>query len=232
MRVAITSDWHWLDPPDIPECDLLLLPGDIFPGSGNGFPEFARWLEEQPATDIIAVAGNHDGYVATGEGRRLAKWLPMHYLENESVEVAGLKVFGSPLSTPFNNWDFMADESKLEEVWATIPDDVDVVVTHGPARGIGDLTRSGVLTGSITLRERLRELHGLRLYAFGHIHESAGVYGLPFAPGAPLNEDGTSTRLGNPWVGPVSGLSYVVCVNSSYVDENYKPTNPVVVVDL
>lgn len=215
-RVAITSDWHWNAPPDVPECDLLLLPGDIFPSSGSGFAALAEWLHRQPARSIVAVAGNHDHIATTDEGRKAAVGMPWIYLENEWVEAEGLRIFGSPLSTPFNNWDFMADESKLEQVWATIPDDIDVLVTHGPARGLGDKTTGGVSTGSITLRERLRELRQLRLYAWGHIHEAHGLYGIPRAN---LEDEYES-------------VDYTVGVNSSYVDERYQPVNPVVVIDL
>ena len=49
----------------------------------------------------------------------------------------------------------MKDEADLAAVWALIPPDVDVLVTHGPPFGHGDLAVHGVHVGSDTLAARL-----------------------------------------------------------------------------
>lgn len=60
--------------------------------------------------------------------------------------------------------------------WARIPDDVDVLVTHGPPRRILDLSPGQhEHAGDPELMSRVKELTSLRLHCFGHIH---GGYGM------------------------------------------------------
>jgi predicted phosphohydrolase len=70
----------------------------------------------------------------------------------------------------------------LREKWALIPTDTDVLITHGPPLGIGDLTHGKVNAGCRDLLERVREVKP-RLHLFGHIHEGRGVFESPEAPG-------------------------------------------------
>jgi hypothetical protein len=60
------------------------------------------------------------------------------YLEHESIEVEGVKIFGSPYSLEFYDWGFMYNKSEAFKLWSMIPENTDVVVTHGPPYGIQD----------------------------------------------------------------------------------------------
>ena len=68
MRLVLTSDFHGFLPKRVPECDLLLIAGDVCPvwNHDRKFQafwlrnDFTDWLKEQPATDIIGIGGNHD----------------------------------------------------------------------------------------------------------------------------------------------------------------------------
>jgi hypothetical protein len=62
------------------------------------------------------------------------------YLDHEMVEVEGLKIFGSPYQPLFYNWGFQYHNSRANEIWSKIPEGVDILLTHGPPRGILDLT--------------------------------------------------------------------------------------------
>lgn len=201
-RVVVTADFHGRlpSPSEIPPCDLLLIAGD-FAGIS------ADWLLRLPADEIVAVAGNHD-WDAQNDPEPFRR-LPWTYLEDESATVAGLKVWGSPFSMPFHNWAFMAPEHELEKKWATIPDDTEILVVHGPAHLLLDRAQRNVDTGSQTLKKRLGELLRLKLFACGHIHECYGQTGMMRADG-----------------------SFLPVVNGSYVDERYRPGNPPIVVDL
>jgi predicted phosphodiesterase len=223
MKVVVTSDFHETLPPDVPRCDLLLLAGDCLPASSRPsvflapgeLPYLARfrdWLERQPAESIVGVAGNHDWIAKTDP--EIVRSLPWIYLENETAVVDGVRIFGSPLSMPFNNWAYMAPEHELAEVWASIPDDTEVLMVHGPAASILDATRSGTLTGSRTLRDRLKELRDLQLLVTGHIHEAYGT-----------------TEFAQPREGR-GPIPWVRCVNASFMNEQYRPVNPPIEIEL
>ena len=60
-----------------------------------------------------------------------------------------------------------------------IPLDVDILVTHGPAKGFLDLTLRGDVTGCPYLLEKIAELTNLKLFVHGHIHEAYGRIDFP-----------------------------------------------------
>ena len=61
------------------------------------------------------------------------------------------------------------------EEWSRIPEDVEILVTHTPPRGILDRTRRGKRAGCPTLAARIESLSTCRLHVFGHIHEAHGA---------------------------------------------------------
>lgn len=212
-RIVVTSDFHGYLPPDVPACDLLLVGGDVLGSGGREVHQLGGWLARQDAKSIVGVAGNHDFVAKRKPG--IPKALPWVYLENETTVVEGLRVFGSPLSMPFGGWEFMLPEHELEREWEKIPDDVDVLMVHGPAEGILDRTRAGVNTGSRTLRKRIGELPNLKLFVTGHIHEEYGTAEPMLVSAA----DPAKPR-------------WLRCVNGSYMNERYRPGNPPIVIDL
>ncbi len=60
-------------------------------------------------------------------------------------------------------------------MWARIPEDTDVLVTHGPPLGFGDRTRREQRVGCEDLLRRVRVVRP-KLHLFGHIHEDPGVW--------------------------------------------------------
>jgi hypothetical protein len=104
----------------------------------------------------------------------LLRSLPWTYLEDEAAEVAGVRLWGSPWALPCGDWVFTAPEEELELLYAQVPEDAEIVLTHGPAHGCGDLTAGGSSAGSRALRRRLDGLPQLGLAVSGHIHEARG----------------------------------------------------------
>lgn len=98
------------------------------------------------------------------------------YLENSDVTVDGIKIWGSPITPSFGyGWAFNKDRGyDINEVWSKIPNDTDIVITHGPIFGYCDRTQHGGLNvGCEDLYHRLNELKP-KLHFSGHIHEAYG----------------------------------------------------------
>lgn len=193
MRIAAISDLHGYLP-EIPECDVLVVAGDLGPARRwyhKGMSEakhwlsldFTRWLNLVPAKHIVGIAGNHD-FVAEHHPD-LMDSLPWNYLCDSSVTIEGVKFWGSPYTPPFNNWAFN-DEDPAR--WDGIPSDVDIVVTHGPPLGIADRTVGGLNVGSSSLKAWMNVWDQQGLHLFGHIHECHGQKGEWWANVSYVNE--------------------------------------------
>ncbi|MBJ7331702.1 MAG: metallophosphoesterase [Solirubrobacteraceae bacterium] len=186
MRLAAIADLHG-NLPDIPPCDVLLIGGDLCPAADHDVEvqadwldgPFRAWLERLPAEEIVAIAGNHDFVFERAPGLLPAD-LPWVYLQDHDETLGcGLKVWGSPWTPWFFDWAFNAPredgEAFLAARYASVPDDVDVLLLHGPPRGYGDRTVRGMEVGStaeLALIDRVRP----RACVFGHIHEGRGAW--------------------------------------------------------
>ena len=151
---------------DLPEADILVHSGDFtMSGSEAETLDFLEWLCDLPYRHKVLVAGNHDAclYGATLDGLDDN----VHYLCGSGVEIEGLKFWGVPM--------FMEDcvSGHQEQLYAAIPDDTDVLVTHTPPYGILDRDGS-ILYGSRELLEKVRAIRP-RLHLFGHIHRAHGT---------------------------------------------------------
>ena len=74
------------------------------------------------------------------------------------IELNNLKIFGSPWVPKHGHWGFLLNESQRLEKWAQIPEDTDVLITHGPPHGIGDLADSDVHLGCKHLLAKVKEV--------------------------------------------------------------------------
>jgi hypothetical protein len=98
------------------------------------------------------------------------------YLENSSVDIEGVKIWGSPHSPTFGyGWGFNKDRGyDINEVWNTIPIDTDIVITHTPIYGYNDVaSNTNQNVGCEDLYHRLQEVKP-HLHFAGHIHEGYG----------------------------------------------------------
>ncbi|MCI0702381.1 MAG: metallophosphatase domain-containing protein [Planctomycetia bacterium] len=175
MRIVCVSDTHGRHQlTEVPAGDILIHAGDVTThGSLEDAEEFNRWLGTLPHRHKIVIAGNHDFCFQEPPAEARERITNASYLEDSGCEIEGLKFYGSPWTLLFFNWAFMLSEEELADKWARIPNDTDILITHGPPHGILDETNRGECAGSLSLLHRVYEVKP-RLHVFGHIHEAAG----------------------------------------------------------
>lgn len=205
MKIVAFSDIHgqqdkltqWCS---VNPADLLIFAGDL---QGNQTTDdgtnFMEWLHRLPYPFKIIVFGNHDGHYDIASNYVLNnQYHDIVILNNNSLIYQGIKFFGSPHSVEFGSWWFMMKDEELANLWKKIPDDTDILITHGPPYSILDNTVYGVYAGSKSLWSRVTQsLPNLKYHIFGHIHEAAGtetLNGITYMNVSALNERYQFTR--------------------------------------
>lgn len=179
MEIVCISDTHGKhEELDLPPGDMLLHAGDVSSkGYASEVKSFLDWFESQPHQFKLFIAGNHD-FLMEDHPDQFREMLPdsLIYLENESTVIEGITFWGSPISPRFFDWAFNRDRgADIRKYWDGIPDEVDVLITHGPPLDYGDVTARGEKVGCADLKERLMEVRP-QYHIFGHIHEAYGMY--------------------------------------------------------
>lgn len=229
LKIVVVSDTHTQhEKLAIPECDILIHCGDFtYQGKYWEVRPFVSWLRKQPARHKLILAGNHEQtFDRTHEqynpGVKALLADPfdksIHYLENSAITIDRIKFYGTPWTPWFYDWGFNGITDKdlpfarngsrgLTEVYSEIPEDVNVLICHGPPYDILDMSLTGdERTGSVEMRKLTSEkLTQLRLYLCGHIHEARGA----------MVADG--------------GIQFV---NASTLDRSYEVVRPPIIIDL
>jgi Icc-related predicted phosphoesterase len=180
MKLILISDTHGqLDKIKLPDADVLLHAGDAT-GQGNiqqlsRFNEHLGKIKHKYKHGIFFTPGNHDGLFE--ENPALAKSIVTNatVLIDEWVIIEGKIFYFSPYQPAFCDWYFNLPRGpKLAEKWALIPDNTDILITHGPPKGILDLCPDGFQAGCEELFKRVMVVKP-KIHVFGHIHFSYGV---------------------------------------------------------
>jgi len=180
MRIVVISDTHKQEPYlTLPEGDILIHCGDM----GCNYPLDVQimndWFGEQDFRYKLCVAGNHDTELQR-IGKSMCKELLTHvrYLENEEIEIEGLKFWGSPHTPEFNSWAYMYPRRSLDakQIWEKIPYGLDFLITHGPAYQMLDYSKfENKAVGCEVLQREIFKKQPKR-HIFGHIHEQGSQY--------------------------------------------------------
>ena len=187
MKIWHISDTHgYHDLLKVPDgIDMVIHSGDCSNPRDpyNNEPEvreFIQWYKMLPIEHKIYVAGNHDTSIEKGLVKKIDfSGYNIHYLENDYIDIDGIKIFGSPNTPNFGNWAFMKDRTKLERHWrSAIHEQCDIIVTHGPPKGILDKAEDRdhnlECCGDKSLLNRILEIQPT--YAlFGHIHNNGDI---------------------------------------------------------
>lgn len=195
MKIVCISDTHqqhnYLN---IPNCDLLIHCGDFTNlGKNEECYKFIEWLKTlTQVKNIVFIPGNHD-FLAQEDPSWFYKRLKntnIQLLIDEYTIIDGLKIYGTPWTPFFYNWAFNGVDilqnipiSKinppLEKIFEKIPIDTDILLCHGPPKGILDqVIRPDLVenVGSLAIAKRIESLKNLKYYICGHIHGMYGKY--------------------------------------------------------
>lgn len=221
MKFVFLSDTHGLHNHmkyPIPNGDVLIHSGDATNmGAERDISEFIEWYKSIEGFNYkIFISGNHDWGFEKKE-----KWLSKYinseltkhnviYLEDSTFTLRSdefsrpLNIYGSPWQPRFFDWAFNVNRDKIYKHWEKIPENTDILITHGPPSGILDLSMRNGRTGCTSLRYHIIEKIKPLINCFGHIHEGYGY-----------------TK--------ENGISFI---NASICNRSYQPVNPPIVVNL
>jgi predicted phosphohydrolase len=179
MRIVAVADTHTFeaDLGELPDGDVFVHAGDLLrAGTFDELAAVAQWIRTLPHRHKVVIAGNHDWCFARDpEAARAMLGDDVLYLQDSGIEIEGLKIWGSPWQPRFNDWAFNLERGpELAEKWALIPDDTDILITHGPPDGFGDRAWDS-RTGCEDLLEAIRRV-APTLHLCGHIHQDGGVW--------------------------------------------------------
>mgnify|MGYP006291605781 CR=1 FL=1 len=177
MKLIVISDTHGQHRSlEIPDGDVLIHAGDLTRhGTLGDVREFNNFLGTLPHPHKIVIAGNHD--FCFEKDRKACEEILTNciYLQDQEVVIDGVKFYGSPWQPWFYDWAFNLQRGpEIRAKWELIPEDTDVLITHGPPHGIEDMTAQGEHAGCQDLLEVIEEIKP-KMHIFGHIHEGYGV---------------------------------------------------------
>jgi Icc-related predicted phosphoesterase len=162
-------------------------------GTIHEIQKAGEWLRNYPAEFKVVIAGNHDfGFekdtvyadICLRHGILGDEDKSIIYLQDSPVMLNGVKFYGSPFTPWFYDWAFNAWRGpEIKKHWDKIPDDTDVLITHGPAYGICDKVSGNSLgldevygkghAGCVDLLNRIKEVNP-KIHVSGHLHQGRG----------------------------------------------------------
>lgn len=177
--IVAVSDTHQLHREiEVPSGDLFIHGGDFttFSKSVAAILDFNEWLGELPHRWKIVIPGNHEFFLEADPSRRkLIGTATM--LIDQGVEIEGLKIWGSPVTPLYGGAFGRSSEQDRVRTYSQIPDDTDILITHGAPFGILDRTPgTEYRAGCHELLDAVRRVKPM-LHVFGHVHGGYGVLG-------------------------------------------------------
>jgi len=196
-QLSTTKSLRKMDQPlDLPGGDILIHAGDFMSSGYNPMEAvmFFKWFDEIDNYDTkVLIAGNHDRWIQdeNEEARRLISdfYPTIEYLQDEELALyfdgpngdmpeENVRIYGSPWQPEFHNWAFNLPRNgeEMKTKWDAIPDNTDILITHGPPFGHLDIPGGNTIrVGCEMLRYRVDEIKP-KIHVFGHIHGSWGHY--------------------------------------------------------
>lgn len=194
MKIVATSDIHNCIPHfEKVYGDVLVIAGDLTGVGKHDYQSQARFINytflnwckdligNKNFEHIVVIAGNHD--IVLEKRKDLIQPQDTYiYLEDSGININGINFFGVPWTKPFFDWGFNARDEKRQLVWNNVPNEVDVLISHGPPR-MGNLdvvcnqynNYVPEYTGDEILNDCIDRIKPNYVFC-GHIHEGSGEY--------------------------------------------------------
>ena len=215
-KIVAISDTHELHRKlEIPDGDVLIHCGDIINSyNDKALIDFINWMSDLPHKHKIVIPGNHDMILdpvnknyTPNLFEELFERNKIHYLLHNSVVLDDLKFHGTSWIPSLPGWAFYDGNRNR---FQNIPDDTNILITHSPPYKIRDWSETPWGKdhyGSGHLLNKINELktlNNLKAHFFGHCHQAYGIH----------ENDG------------------IKFVNAAICNENYRPLNPIQIVDI
>jgi predicted phosphohydrolase len=212
-----THELHTTIEQPLPPGDVLIHCGD-FTNSGDEAKVrgFLSWMESQPFSLKLLIAGNHDYSLhedcAVRCDQLLENYRSINYLRDSKKEIEAtqdysenrsMSAYGTPWVPEFPGcaveyFYLPRDDDQLAAKWREIPTGVDILMTHTPPRGVRDMFEGSPM-GCDALRLEVFNRVKPRVHVFGHIHAEHGAHfdesiGCLFVNAATLNGENIPTN--------------------------------------
>ncbi|CAG9535091.1 unnamed protein product [Cercopithifilaria johnstoni] len=192
------------DPQYVPPGDILIVAGDFtLYGRPDEIELFNKYLKQLPHTLKVVIAGNHEytfddrfmkangskfGEKKLAVKQTLSNEFTLHemknakaklenviYLEDNSTELFGIQIYGTPWLPQYDDMAFNLPRGQaLLDKWNDIPAGIDVLITHTPPLGHGDMLPTGSHVGCVELLNSVVKRIRPKYHVFGHIHSGYG----------------------------------------------------------
>jgi Icc-related predicted phosphoesterase len=216
-RLVFLSDTHnQLSQIAVPDGDILIHAGDACRlKTLEEVALFNRDMMALPHKRKLYLPGNHDPFDEEPDMALVLLDPSIIYLADRLVTIMGLRIYGMPWTPSlgagnYNAFALPPASLEMSKVCSAIPDNLDVLVTHGPPYEILDEHPDGSRAGCTTLRRRV-EMIRPRVHVFGHVHRGYGKF-------VDVDPDGQ--------------VPTVTFINGANCNADYEPVNPPIVIDL
>ena len=140
---------------------------------------FLEWFSALPMKHKIFVPGNHDTSLERGLIRKAdVTVMGITLLIDSLITIEQKTIWGSPWTPRYGDWAWMTQRETINRKWENIPEDIDMLVTHGPPFGVLDSTyaRNGNIevVGCRALQKRIMKIKP-QWHLFGHVHGSSDI---------------------------------------------------------
>lgn len=165
MKLLVIADekdpalWDHYVPGRLDGVDAIISCGDLS-------AEYLSFLVTMASVPLFYVCGNHDG----GYDRKPPEGCDC--IDGRVVDFRGYRILGLGGSMRYNNGKFQYTERemrwRISRLWRDLRRGVDLLVTHAPARGLGDMDDL-CHRGFQCFRDLLDRCHPL-YHCHGHVH--------------------------------------------------------------